>query len=93
MIVLGFQQLSKMTVLASRLASGSLQSVPVRRGLAAGLAILSGSAAMYLWTTQTSGLASQGAVDSFVNVEQGRHPEGMVSIALWLGEVPHQHAL
>lgn len=82
-----------MTVLASRLASGSLQSVPVKRGLAAGLAILSGSAAMYLWTNQTPGLASQGVGDSFVNEEQQRHPEGMVSIALWLGEVLLQHAL
>eukprot|EP00243_Klebsormidium_subtile_P011150 TRINITY_DN6206_c0_g1_i1.p1 TRINITY_DN6206_c0_g1~~TRINITY_DN6206_c0_g1_i1.p1 ORF type:complete len:118 (+),score=13.23 TRINITY_DN6206_c0_g1_i1:304-657(+) len=64
-----------MTVLASRLASGSLQSVPLKRGLAAGLAILSGSAAVYLWTTGTSGLPSQGVVESFTNVEQQRNPE------------------
>ncbi|GAQ85836.1 hypothetical protein KFL_002570040 [Klebsormidium nitens] len=64
-----------MAVLVSRLASGSFQSVPVKRGLAAALAILSGSAAAYLWTTRTSGLASQGVVDSFVNVEQQQQPE------------------
>jgi hypothetical protein len=66
-----------MTSLASRLATGGSEVANLRKGLVAGVALFTGTAATYLWSTRVSGLPSSMVMDSNeAAAAETVHPEG-----------------
>lgn len=67
-----------MTSLASRLATGGSEVAALRKGVVAGVALFTGTAATYLWSSRVSGLPGSMVVDSNETAAAAEtvHPEG-----------------